>query len=268
MVDITQPGAWDRVADGYAQSAIANFEPYAGAALRLAGVNAGERVLDVATGPGTLAIPAAAIADVTAVDFSPEMIAIVRARAAERELHGLTALVADGQALPFDDEEFDAAFSMFGLFMFEDRAAGFRELARVLRPGGRAVVASWPPRDADHPFTLAGQLLTPDGAPDEPSVGEMPLSDPEALRREMSEAGFDVRVERFDHTLRFDSAPALAETMLRSHVGFAALEAEGDRYRQVATSLEALFRRELGEGAVQIPLSAWLGLGSKHQKPV
>ncbi|HJL18247.1 MAG TPA: methyltransferase domain-containing protein [Sandaracinaceae bacterium LLY-WYZ-13_1] len=266
MVDITQPGSWDRVAGGYAQSAIANFEPYAGAALRLAGVNAGERVLDVATGPGTLAIPAAAIADVTAVDFSPEMIAIVRARAADRELHALTALVADGQALPFDDEQFDVAFSMFGLFMFEDRAVGFRELARVLRPGGRAVVGSWPPRDADHPFTQAGRLLQPEGASEEPSVGDMPLSDPRELRREMGAAGFDVRVERFDHTLRFDSASALAQTLLRSHVGFAALAAEGEeaRYRQVASSLEALFRRELGEGAVQVPLSAWLGLGVKE----
>lgn len=75
-----------------------------------------------------------------------------------------------------------------------------------------------------------------------------------ALRRE---------VERFDHTVCFDSASASAQTMRRSPVGFAALEAEGGeaRHRLVASSVEALFRGELAEGAVQVPLSGWLSLG-------
>lgn len=50
--------------------------------------------------------------------------------------------MADGQALPFDDNIFDGAFSLAGLIFFPDRAAGFRELRRVLRPGRRAVVSS------------------------------------------------------------------------------------------------------------------------------
>ena len=268
MTDVTRPEPWDRVAGGYAALAAAHFAPYADAALRLAAVEAGERGLDVATGPGTLAIPAARSAVVTAVDFSPEMVARVEARAAEHRV-ALTARVADGQALPFDDGSFDAAFSMFGLFMFPDRAAGFRELARVLRPGGRAVVGTWLERAEDHPFTLAGQVLRPENAPamgDTPVTGGgMPLSAPSDLRREMSAAGFEVTVERFDHALRFASAGAVASDMLRSHVGFASLEAtsEAATFGRVALRLQAVLRDARGEGPVEVPLSAWLARGVK-----
>ena len=49
----------------------------------------------------------------------------------------------DGQALDLKDGSFDAAFSIFGLTFFPDRFAGFRELCRVIKPGGRAAVVSW-----------------------------------------------------------------------------------------------------------------------------
>ena len=99
-------------------------------------------MLDVAAGPGTLAfIASAAGAHVTAIDFSPDMIDRLRARSV-REGVQIEARVGDGQALPFDDATFEHAFSMFGLMFFPDRAKGFRELCRVLVPGGRAVVSS------------------------------------------------------------------------------------------------------------------------------
>jgi SAM-dependent methyltransferase len=57
--------------------------------------------------------------------------------------------VGDGQALPFAQATFDGAFSMFGLMFFTDRILGLRELARVLVPGGVAVVGSWASEDGD-----------------------------------------------------------------------------------------------------------------------
>jgi ubiquinone/menaquinone biosynthesis C-methylase UbiE len=73
------------------------------------------------------------------------MIARLRERAAREGVADIDARVADGCALPFPDASFDAGFSSFGLMFFPDRARGFGELLRVLRPGAQAVVSSWAP---------------------------------------------------------------------------------------------------------------------------
>ncbi len=95
--------AWDRVAHDYAHFISDHLERYAIDALRLAEVTAGEEVVDVATGPGTLAVVAARSTNTTALDHSREMIAALEKRATEAELARLTLSVGDGQALPFPD---------------------------------------------------------------------------------------------------------------------------------------------------------------------
>src|SRR4029077_9096481 len=104
---------------------------------------------DVAAGPGTLSlIAAAAGARVSAIDFSERMVDEFRTRAAAAGLAGaLDIRVGDGQALPFESAAYDCACSIFGLMFFPDRHAGLREMRRVLRPGGRAIVSSWVPFD-------------------------------------------------------------------------------------------------------------------------
>src|SRR5262245_7747216 len=141
---LSTPIPWDLVADEYALDVVPLFERFADAALDLAAPLEGRRVLDVACGPGTLALRAARLAEeVTALDFSAGMVRQLEAKAAAEGASNLRALQGDGQALPFPDERFDAAFSLFGLMFFPDRARGFAELRRVLVPGGRAVVSSW-----------------------------------------------------------------------------------------------------------------------------
>jgi demethylmenaquinone methyltransferase/2-methoxy-6-polyprenyl-1,4-benzoquinol methylase len=102
------------------------------------------RVLDVATGTGDLAIAIAngcPGAEIVGIDPSEKMLAIgrdklTRARLGER----VTMVAGDAQALPFKDCEFDAATIAFGIRNVPDRALGLRELARVVRPGGRIAV--------------------------------------------------------------------------------------------------------------------------------
>ncbi len=101
-------------------------------------------LLDVATGSGAVALRAAARgAAVTAVDFAPGMVDLVRRRAADADLV-VEAQVMDGQALEVADASFDAGVSMFGLIFFPDVAAGAAELRRSTRPGGRVAVGTWP----------------------------------------------------------------------------------------------------------------------------
>jgi demethylmenaquinone methyltransferase/2-methoxy-6-polyprenyl-1,4-benzoquinol methylase len=102
----------------------------------LARVGPGDRALDVATGTGDLAIELASRgADVVGSDFSAGMLARARAKAPE-----LRWEQADALALPYADGEFAAATVGFGARNFGDLAQGLREMARVVRPGGRVVV--------------------------------------------------------------------------------------------------------------------------------
>lgn len=102
------------------------------------------RVLDVATGTGDLALAIARGcpgATVTGLDPSAGMLAIARNKL---EQHGLlqrvTLVLGDAQALPLRNREVDAATIAFGIRNVPDRAAALRELARVVRPGGRIAV--------------------------------------------------------------------------------------------------------------------------------
>ena len=108
-------------------------------AVDLAAVGPGSRALDVATGTGDLAIALARRgADVTGSDFSEGMLDIAR-----RKVPGTGRVRfewADALHLPYDDATFDAATVGFGARNFSDLGAGLREMARVVRPGGRVVV--------------------------------------------------------------------------------------------------------------------------------
>jgi demethylmenaquinone methyltransferase/2-methoxy-6-polyprenyl-1,4-benzoquinol methylase len=99
----------------------------------------GQRILDLAAGTGTSSEPfAAAGAFVVPTDFSLGMLQV-----GQRRQPQLSFVAGDGLHLPFADDSFDAATISFGLRNLADRHAGLRELARVVRPGGRLVVCEF-----------------------------------------------------------------------------------------------------------------------------
>jgi demethylmenaquinone methyltransferase/2-methoxy-6-polyprenyl-1,4-benzoquinol methylase len=105
----------------------------------LAGVGPGARVLDVATGTGDLALELASRVEpggeVVGSDFSEEMLACARTKAPAIRFEWGNAL-----ELPYPDDSFDAATVGFGARNFSDLDRGLREMARVVRPGGRVVI--------------------------------------------------------------------------------------------------------------------------------
>jgi demethylmenaquinone methyltransferase/2-methoxy-6-polyprenyl-1,4-benzoquinol methylase len=105
----------------------------------MAAVGPGDSALDVATGTGDLAIELSRRVgpegEVVGSDFSDGMLELARRKAPELRFEHGNAL-----ALPYDDEEFDAATVGFGARNFSDLPQGLREMARVVRPGGRVVV--------------------------------------------------------------------------------------------------------------------------------
>jgi demethylmenaquinone methyltransferase/2-methoxy-6-polyprenyl-1,4-benzoquinol methylase len=105
-------------------------------AVDLARVGPGDTALDVATGTGDLAVELARRgAEVTGMDFAPAMLAIAR-----RKAPGLSFEEGDALSLGHADDSFDAATVGFGARNFADLDQGLREMARVVKPGGRVVV--------------------------------------------------------------------------------------------------------------------------------
>jgi demethylmenaquinone methyltransferase/2-methoxy-6-polyprenyl-1,4-benzoquinol methylase len=170
------------------------------------GLRGTERVLDACTGTGDLAIALleGGAKEVVGTDFAPKMVERAERKAAKDVAAGRARfLVADTTRLPFEPGSFDAATVGFGVRNLEDMDAGFRELARVLRPGGRLAVLEFSrPKNPivrggyHHYFMLAqpliGNLLS-GGA--ENAYAYLPRSvlafpSPDALAERLRRAGF------------------------------------------------------------------------------
>ena len=106
-----------------------------------AGIEAGQRVLDVGCGPGALTgelVRRVGAEAVAAVDPSPSFVAAAKARHSAVEVQ-----LAAAERLPFDDSVFDAALAQLVVHFMADPVAGLREMARVTRPGGVVAVCVW-----------------------------------------------------------------------------------------------------------------------------
>jgi ubiquinone/menaquinone biosynthesis C-methylase UbiE len=135
------PGYQPFDADAYEQYIGRWSRLFVPAVLNAAEVAAGDRALDVATGPGEATLIALSLVGpeglVIGSYLSPSMLWVAKKRA----VHELfIAVAADGQALPFGDGSFDAVICQLGLQFFPDPTQGVREFRRVVRSGGRPAV--------------------------------------------------------------------------------------------------------------------------------
>jgi ubiquinone/menaquinone biosynthesis C-methylase UbiE len=118
--------------------------------LAAADLRSSDRVLELACGAGGARLAAAPrVAEVVLSDVVPEMTSIAAARAAAAGLDNVTVRALDLEAIDEPDAAFDVALCREGLMLVPDPAQATRELARVLRPGGRAAIGVWALRARD-----------------------------------------------------------------------------------------------------------------------
>jgi ubiquinone/menaquinone biosynthesis C-methylase UbiE len=269
----TRP-AWDRIARGYDQTNTPTQIWVGNEGLRRAELRSGMRFLDVAAGSGALSIPAARLgAQVLATDQSPVMLELLRARAQKEGLN-IETRVMDGHTLQLDDKSFDMAGSQFGVMLLPDMPKAIREMARVVRQGGRVLISAYgDPHQIEFLGFLIGavQSVRPDfnGPPMDPPPLEFQLADPERLRKELAAAGLkDVNVEIITETTEHKTGKDLWEWLVWSNpiveMVLGSLSLTNDERSVVQQTLEKMVReRAGGSNAAKLTNPVNIGVGIK-----
>jgi ubiquinone/menaquinone biosynthesis C-methylase UbiE len=187
--------------------------------LELAQVEAGKRVLDIATGSGEPAITAARKVGpggmVVATDQSPAMLELARERAAAVGLSNIRFFETGAEQLAVDERDFDAALCRWGLMFVGDLDAAIRRVVQLLATRGRFATAVWGPAAKVPMISLGDEAVRelaklpppPPGAP-----SPLKLADTRPLERALVAAGFkDLSIEPINVRFEFKSAVAFAE---------------------------------------------------------
>lgn len=231
--------------------------------LDLLEVGEGQRLLDVATGSGELARPAAARgASVTAVDFAPELLDAARRRAAE---DGVTIEtdVCDAEALCYPDASFDVVASTFGVMFCPDHRAVAAELARVCRPGGKLGLACW---IFDGGFADVLQAIAPYQPPPPPGTGR-PFDWGD--RRHVSALlgdHFDLEFTELDLPQVGLSGEGMWALLSSGYGPVKALRGSLDDVRRAALDADAAaaFERHRRDGSIHLSRRALLTIGGRR----
>jgi SAM-dependent methyltransferase len=192
--------------------------------VELAGVRAGNRVLDIATGSGepalTIARAVGPSGRVVAVDMSPGMLAIARERIDAAQLTNVDLVESDAESLRLDPHSFDAALCRWGLMFMPDLEGMVRAIHRALKPGARFATAVWAQADKVPMLGLARDAIRriTGIVPPPNALDPTRLADTSIVERSLAAAGFrDVTIERLIVTFEFPSADAYAD--FRGQIG-------------------------------------------------
>ena len=262
-----QPSRWNNHVGVYETV----FEPltdaFARRALDQLAFGPGARLIDVGAGSGGAALLAAACgADVLAIDAAELMIERIRERA-KRVADGrgrVRAEVMDGMALALPAMNFDAAISIFGVILFPDAARGMREIARVLKPGGRVAVVTWTAMERYELAVRWFQAIAAVRGPQPPPASlpaQLRFRDEHAFRHLFAQAGLAVEaILRVEEQWRLPSARWIAEHMAFAPGMAVMVGGLGDDHAKVLEAFVAALEADQGQGEVVLSAVAQIGV--------
>lgn len=166
------------------------FTPWARVLLEITPARPGEAVLDLATGPGTVARQAALLVGTTGrvvgVDISPAMLAIGRAWPHEAGAASIEYVESSATQIPLEATQFEVAYCQQGLQHMSEPMQALGEILRLLKPGGRVAVAIW----RQSPFGLFREAVARLNIPAEGAQPSTFGREPEELSHALRSAGF------------------------------------------------------------------------------
>jgi ubiquinone/menaquinone biosynthesis C-methylase UbiE len=237
------------------------FQPYADALAERARGFGPARILETAAGTGVVMQALAAAlpeAEIVATDLNPPMLEI----AARRVESGKVRFEpADALELPFDDGSFDLVVCQFGSMFFPDRVAGHAQAHRVLRDGGRYLLAIWD-RIERNPLTEVVQQVLVERFPDAPPLfmreGPFSYHDASLIESDLHDAGFDtVEIETVEKRSRCRSAHDAASALCYgTPMGLEIADRGLGSLERVFEAVEQAFRQFEGPGGIDAPMSA------------
>lgn len=267
---VNTPENWNAASKGYAEKvAPYMMEKYAEDFIQRLDVNSNMEAIEVACGSGALTAELSKnVKSLLATDFAAEMLDKAKAKINTAGLKNVSFSIMDGQALEVEDNKMDRAACSFGLMLFPDRNKGFKELNRVLRPDGKAMVSGWAGPDKFEGFGLfMGAIMR--AFPNFPKPASPPpvfsLADLNSFKNEMEDAGFkNVNVEYVDKELIVNTFEELWAMMT---VGappvkllFDQVGSEGKD--KVRDALAEIVNARFGSGPIIVNNSATVGVGT------
>jgi len=249
------------------------FAPWSEVLLDAADPHVGEAVLDVATGPGTVARAAARrvgpTGRVTAIDISRLMLDLARGKRREPTAAPIDWIEAPAAPLPVPSGDHDLVTCQQVLQFFPDRPAALAEMRRAIRPGGRVALAVWAELDRSGVFAALHAALVDTGHTDLAAELLPPWSMPErqALVRALASADFvDIRVEQATLGIVFEGGLEQAAAVFTATPLAPALAALPDPER--AAVMAAAARRlapmlDGSDGAVRVEMTSNVGLARR-----
>ncbi len=205
--------AWSDASQSYGEKvAPLLMEPFASEFVDRLDPSPEDDALEIAAGTGALTgTLSTRVKSLLATDFAPEMIGVLRERMTAGGRTNVSYAIMDGQALNLADETYDRVASSFGVMLFPDRAKGFSEIRRVLRPGGRFIVSGWAGPDRFEAFGMFLRALREafPGIPPAPTPAPvLSLADPDTFEAELLAAG--LREVEVDYVSRDAELPDFA----------------------------------------------------------
>jgi len=203
-----QTGIWDKISDVYQEEVDHRFVPVVDGVIGRAQIKAGDHVLDLGTGTGSVALRLASVLGdegrVGGHDISQDMLRIATQKANELHLTNIEFQEGRAESIPAEDSSFDVVLASLSLMYVIDRGTAAREIGRVLRTGGRFVAAVWAAADECDIVLFqqtAGGFAPP---PPVPGVGPGAMADPSEFIGQLLTSGIQAQVEGQLLSFEFD----------------------------------------------------------------